>query len=1423
VLFKWKATRDFHSLARFYVAHPHDLQVGHMVGWCHWLRSQALPEGRDEPELRSAVTALTPCFLAAVDPLPSSLIPLLAEAAMPQALDLLQWQRSPTEVTMAVQAWERIVEGSPPDHPLQAVMVSNLGLALRSRYQITGETADLDRAIGLDRLAVEAVSDGHPDRAGMLSNLGLSLRFRYERTGDHADADEAVDAGQRAVEALSEGDSNRGGMLSNLSESLRLRFKETREVSDLEEAVAAGRRALQSVPEGHPSQSSILSNLILSLRLFFEHTQNRADLDEALTLGRRALVLMPEGSPGHADILANLSIALYTGSEHTSDHNLADEAIQLNRQSVQATSSKPDKQAKRLSLLGRALHARFKRAHNPEDLNESIGSFREAIKTHPTDHVFQTHLYSSLKLALYDRFQFTGNRDDLDQAINATRLALKLAVGGPPERAEYMCDLGVVLRARFDFTGDRTELDEAVDLGRRAVELTPVDDSSIAVRLSSLGLALHTRFESFGGSADLHEAVDTLRKAVRSAPELGHDLSGNLSNLALALRARFEFTGERADLDEAIAIGRRALDTTPQGHHTRPSMLSNLGLALQCRFELTSDRSDTDEAVELGRLALEATPSDDPRRFGRSSNLAGALRIRFELTGDRSDLDQAVEISGRSADGTHEGHPLQADYLSNLATVLRTRFDLTGDRDDLDQAVTVAERAVQTVTTDHPRRGHHLSNLSAVLQRRFEHTGGHADLGEAIKVARQAVKATPEESPVHAGLLSNLSLALQRRFEHTGGHADTDEAVAVARQAVKATPEGNSDRAKRMCNLALVLQARFQFTNDPMDRTSAIDALSNAWADRLAAPSVRIQAGRTLAELVGDTDPNRCAEVLQEAVGLLPQVASRRLGRTDQQHMVGQFPGLAGQAAAAVLSHPGLDERERAVRALAVVEAGRGVLLSQALDTRTELTDLQQTAPDLAIEYTWLRDHLDRPISNEPILMGSERAPRTSVAFDHSGPYSAVTAQDQTIRDRHRLVGEFDAVVEQIRALEGFATFGMPPSARELLKEAGEGPVVVFTTALERCDALLLTATGVSHLGLPDLIWEVLVARVNAFRLAQAQARSTAKSGEDEDPQQVLTDILGWLWDKVAGPVLDALGFDTEPVEDEWPRVWWSPGGLLGQLPLHAAGHHDDPPGARRTVMDRVISSYTPTVRALRYAREQAARHEHGAEAEEGALVVAMPTTPGQGALPFVAAEAEKIRHHVPNAVVLAEPGTVPASTGADALAMPIRARVLELLPQAAIAHFACHGHTDPGDPSRSRLLLHDHAEDPLTVAALGSVRLDRARLAYLSACSTASITNVELLDEAIHVASAFQLAGLPHVVGTLWEVNDQVSATVADLFYTHLRAKGEQTIEPTQAAHALHAAVRAVRDGSDLQAILPGWDRIAAPLLWAPYLHTGA
>jgi len=349
-----------------------------------------------------------------------------------------------------------------------------------------------------------------------------------------------------------------------------------------------------------------------------------------------------------------------------------------------------------------------------------------------------------------------------------------------------------------------------------------------------------------------------------------------------------------------------------------------------------------------------------------------------------------------------------------------------------------------------------------------------------------------------------------------------------------------------------------------------------------------------------------------------------------------------------------------------------------------------------------------------------------------------------------------------------------------------------------------------------DLSHSKLAGQVSAFQLALEEIPNAASAAQRVQAQAKLSEILEWLWDVAAGPVLEALGYHDQPSPDAgWPRVWWVPGGLLNLLPLHAAGYHAD--NGRRTVMDRVISSYTPTLRALRHARQQA---QQGADAGS-ALIVSMPTTPGlphgaplHGALIETAALAARL----PDSVLLVEqdsrnsPGPVQRPTPRNVLAsLPTRANVLANLPGRRIVHFSCHGFSDPVDPSRSMLLLHDYDRAPLTAASLMSVNLHSAGLAYLAACSTGRAGPAELADEAIHLTTAFQVAGFPHVIGTLWAIDDLSAAEVTKAFYSHL-AVGPGSVDTTRSAHALHYAVRAMRDSYP-----------HTPFLWAAYLHSGA
>jgi CHAT domain-containing protein len=238
--------------------------------------------------------------------------------------------------------------------------------------------------------------------------------------------------------------------------------------------------------------------------------------------------------------------------------------------------------------------------------------------------------------------------------------------------------------------------------------------------------------------------------------------------------------------------------------------------------------------------------------------------------------------------------------------------------------------------------------------------------------------------------------------------------------------------------------------------------------------------------------------------------------------------------------------------------------------------------------------------------------------------------------------------------------------------------------------------------------------------------------------------MLEWLWDAIGRPTLEALGFVSPISDDNWPRVWWIPTGPLNHLPLHAAGQHAD--GSTETVLDRVMSSYTSSIKALIYGRGHRVRNSEGPASSDHAVLVAMPETPG---LPpdrrlKIAGEEVKMLEDLCKSLQLKsiQPGRW-------------KEDVLRHLRSCKIFHFAGHGQTDPEDPSQSYLLLNDWKDNPLTVGDLRDCRLQESQpfLGYLSACSTGANEAHRLADEGIHLISAFQLAGFRHVVGTLWEV----------------------------------------------------------------------
>jgi hypothetical protein len=401
---------------------------------------------------------------------------------------------------------------------------------------------------------------------------------------------------------------------------------------------------------------------------------------------------------------------------------------------------------------------------------------------------------------------------------------------------------------------------------------------------------------------------------------------------------------------------------------------------------------------------------------------------------------------------------------------------------------------------------------------------------------------------------------------------------------------------------------------------------------------------------------------------------------------------------------------------------------------------------------------------------------------------------------RRELTKEFDSLLAAIRCLDGFERFLLGPSEFEFKTLAGNGPIVILNVSDFRSDAFLITSQNIRSLRLHALTQADLEIHAKCFKSAINMAGLSNYSTRRRE----MSKVLEWLWDVAVGPVLDELGFMQTPSEGlVWPRVWWVACGVLSILPIHAAGYHDSNPP--RSAIDRVISSYTPTVKALAYARERGTRV--GDLKPQKALLVGMPKTPEWSDLPFVEKELEEV-------------GTILAPyVRTTVISDPTRETVLLTLPDHQILHLACHGHSSATDPSQSKLLLNDWRTSPLNVADLIELNIQQPEFAYLSACHTGITQDVDLVDESIHLSSAMQLAGFPSVIGSLWNINDKQAQVIAKDIYEFMRDGDE--LDTRRSAKALHRAVSNLRD--ELRKV-PGFSRKAPddPLVWAPYIHFG-
>lgn len=1014
----------------------------------------------------------------------------------------------------------------------------------------------------------------------------------------------------------------------------------------------------------------------------------------------------------------------------------------------------------------------------------------------------------------------SGDVEGMDRAIALTNRLVQSLPTTHPYRALYTHFVGNALLRRFQ-RGCVKELDTAIEAIRCAFQMSLLDDSFRVVYMRDLSRGLYMRYERSGSLDDLNEEIQLLEDLCISNSQDKLEVSSWLIALSHALQRRFAKTGIKRDLDRAVAVIEEAINLTPEDNLVAPLRLNSLCSALIERFSVTGVIEYLNTAILMSENVVKSTHDYDPQIANAHFNLCNALIYRFEQSGVISDLDEAIISGGKAVSNAAADPHARPAFAFSLGRALFVRYTETGSMEDSRRAVSACELAISLAPVGHPMRPGYLEALGRILQELSLRTG-LLDLNRAIDLHEASVSLTLPSDAGKEAVTCSLARALATRFERTGSMEDLNRAIMTGREAVNSAHLGDTPQAATLRTVGMLLGRRFSLNGLPNDLEEAIINNEKAMRSPVQAPRERatsvLQAGNTFTigflrtkcpeylsraialfeqvlqfpqatpsdrtaaamnagKLLQPTNIQRAAVFFKIAVETLAAISPRTVSRVEQQIRLSRFSGIASLAASALL-----ETGNSVYEALHMLEVGRAVLLHQLLDARSDVTALEEAHPQIAKRFKRLRDVVDSPDLGD------------------LGPFESERPNGWAIRAQrhHDAAAEFNTTIQTIRSQKNFERFLLGQTEEELISLAVEGPVVVFNVSDLRSDALLVTTTGLSCLPLPRLKTAQVQEKAISMRIALEQLHLRRYTNAKLEMKA----ILEWLWDAAVGPILDELGFTT-PV-DKWPHIWWVPCGLLNVFPLHAAGYHGE--GSTRNALDRVVSSYIPTLKSLSHARKKAS--QPSGKFRSRILIAGMPQTPKMSDLRHIEREIEDLCNLIPKSheKFIFYPTT--------------KAEVLEHLQTCQIAHFACHGQSNDSEPLQSQLLLQDWEINPLRVADLMALKLENGQLAYLSVCHAASNRVAVLLDEAVHLTGACYLAGFPHVIGSLWRINDESSAEVAVDVYSAMINNG--AIEVQMSAEALHHAVRRLKDRTQ---IMEGFSRRSTddPLVWAPYIHLGA
>jgi CHAT domain-containing protein len=892
----------------------------------------------------------------------------------------------------------------------------------------------------------------------------------------------------------------------------------------------------------------------------------------------------------------------------------------------------------------------------------------------------------------------------LNNAITAWELVLQNPVFTETEdefRLRVINNSANTYLQRYWARGNLNDLSTAIEYWENSISTSPPNYSGLPDLFNNLGNGFTNRYTRLGNIKDLQLGINAYEKAIENTPVDSLDLASRLNNLGIALNNRYSHLAQLDDLHASIAAFQKSVEMTFDDSPTLPGHLSNLATGLRKRYAHLGHIIDLQKSVEAYQKAVTKIPADSPDLARHLNNLGNGLRDRYSRLGRLEDLQESVQHYQQAVLKVPKDSADLPAYLSNLGNSFIDSYARSGNLKDLQAGIDYHRKAIAKTPPDSSVLPIYFNNLSNGLSERYTSLGKLDDMNESIEYHQKAVSNTPSTASNLHTYLNNLATGLNTRYMRLGKLEDLQASIAIYQKTITKTPSDSPDLASHLNNLATAFMQCYAHSGEAKDLLAGQTAFRQSMAcSQGSSSSSELTTARNC---INWSFQYKFWQEIEQAYTYAQQASEKLLKaqatRTDKEAWLKDMQGIAAQAAFAFAK---LDKPEQAALTL---EQGSARLLSETLALNHADIEALRDSPQSKLHQAYFE---------------------ALTAYQNAQHIQKPGIQQQALRDAWK---NLDAVIAQIRQVEGFEKFLQPASFAEI-EQAAEQPL------------LYLAVTVQGGVGIFVQREDMKSAQCSVFFLPQLDETNLREhlSAYLKAYQQRDQDNMAWgLWEARLAKLCHWLGeIFLTPLRQALPdlrQVTLIPLGLLGLLPLHAATDSE------RSALDDWCITYAPNARSLNRARQIQAK-----TSSQCVLAIENP----KRNIHYAAYATESLRKHCPQTTVYQH-----ATASHD--------KVFNALPHYDIIHFYCHSKTNTEQPLRSLLELADDNLHLKTLLAKGKLK---ARLVLLCACETGMLADLQRAEESVSLSTGLLQAGSAAVIASLWSVRDDSTMILISHFY---------------------------------------------------------